>query len=81
MWKQIETLKHNADAATDGVGVKPNGGDICVAQVDASVVNGFKQVDATQQSCFSRATSTDELDNFSSVDRQADVAQHLIVTK
>lgn len=81
MRKQIETLKDDADAATDGVWVETDRSDFGVVEQDRSVVNSLEQVDATQQGRLARTACTDKRDNFTGVDRQADVAQHMVVTK
>jgi hypothetical protein len=63
VWKQIEALKHHANALANWVGIKAWNGDVFSVKKDFTVINWFKQVQTTQQCAFARPAGANQGDN------------------
>ena len=77
MWKEVERLEDDPDAAPDGVDIGVPAGDLLSVQVDPARVDPLQQVDATEQRRLARAGGSDQTDDLVLADVEIDAAEYL----
>ena len=81
MGKQVELLKHHANAFADGIDGLDVVAELSAVDQQATLLVFFKSVDAADQSRFARARGAANNNALTFGHAQVDIAQHVEVAK
>ena len=79
MGKQVETLEHHANTLANGIGIKTGKRDVFSVKEHFTIVDGFQQVQATQERALARTAGANESHHGSFGDIERNSIKHGVV--